>query len=147
VGYTSEDYLKGRDPVLEAILNMSPADKVFPMMQQVYNNTGFRQAVWVYHRFALDPRTNPEEVGAVEKEFGDFLLQQKKAEEAAAWYGYMSSQHKEEVWPLIGIAQAHLLNKDSQKAKEVLEKAIRLEPANKQAKDLLAILRKGQPNG
>ncbi|MHC2992866.1 hypothetical protein OB13_15230 [Pontibacter sp. HJ8] len=147
VGYTSEDYLKGRDPALETVLNMPPAGNVSTVMQQVYNNTGFKQAVWVYSRFALDSRTSPEEVRAVEKEFGDFLLQQKKAEEATAWYGYMSSQHKEEVWPMIGIAQAHLLNQDSQKAKAVLEKVIRLEPANQQAKNLLAAIRKGQPNG
>ncbi|WP_018476228.1 S41 family peptidase [Pontibacter roseus] len=147
VAYTSGDYLKGRDPALEAVLDMPLETSITKTIQQVYERAGFDQALWVYARFALDPRTDQEMVEPVEKEFGAYLLHLEKAEEAAGWYGYMGTLHKEAVWPMLGLAQAHLLSKEPQKAKAILEKAIQLEPANKQAKALLAAIRKGQSRG
>lgn len=142
VGYTSADYLAGKDPVLEAALQFSPDTGIASLMQEVYRQAGFESATWLYSRLLQDTHTNREEVAALEKTFGDFLLQHKKAEESAAWYSYISSLHKEAAWPLIGLAQAQLLGHDEQKARATLEKVIQLEPANRQAKALLATVKK-----
>lgn len=147
VGYTSADYLQGRDPVLEAVLAMSTTGTVASTMQQVYERAGFRSATWVYFRAVQDARANSEEIIQAEEKFGEYLLQTKKSPEAIAWYSHISSRHKEEAWPLVGLAKAHLLSDERQKATDTLEKAIRLQPANKQAKELLTTIKKRSSKG
>jgi hypothetical protein len=146
-GYTSANYLSGKDPALETVLRMPPASDLATLVQQVYQQAGFQSALWVYARQALDSRSDPQKVVAVEKDFGEYLLQNKKAEEATTWYGFVSGQHQEEVWPMIGLAQAHLLSQDAQKAEAILEKAIQLQPTNRQAKELLAAVKKRRFRG
>lgn len=147
VGYTSADYLAGRDPVLEAVLRLSPDTGIAGLMQEVHQQAGFGPATWMYSRFLQDSRTERDEVAELEKSFGDYLLQHKKAEESAAWYSYISSQHKAKAWPLIGLAQAHLLKQEAQKATAALERAIQLEPHNRQAKELLNTVKKQREKG
>ncbi|SIQ70373.1 hypothetical protein SAMN05421545_1131 [Pontibacter lucknowensis] len=147
VGYTSTDYLQGRDPVLEAVLAMPTTGTVASTMQQVYERAGFRSATWVYFRAVQDARANSEEITQAEEKFGEYLLQTKKSPEAIAWYSHISSRHKEEAWPLVGLAKAHLLSDERQKATDTLEKAIRLQPANKQAKELLTTIKKRSSKG
>ncbi|EJF11579.1 hypothetical protein [Pontibacter sp. BAB1700] len=78
VGYTSADYLQGRDPVLEAVLAMPTTGTVASTMQQVYERAGFRSATWVYFRAVQDARANSEEIIQAEEKFGEYLLQTKK---------------------------------------------------------------------
>lgn len=141
VGYTSRDYLAGRDPALEAVLQMPQNNTIANVMQQVYENAGFRAATWVYFRAVQDARADSEAVNQAEKSFGEFLLQAKKSPEAIAWYSHISGRHKEEAWPLVGLAKAHLLSEERQKAVAMLEKAIQLQPADKQAKELLSAIK------
>lgn len=147
VGYTSADYLAGRDPVLEAVLRLPSDTGIAGLMQEVHRQAGFEPATWMYSRLLQDTRASREEVAALEKTFGDYLLKHKRAEESAAWYSYISGLHKEEAWPLIGLAQAQLLSQDKQKAMATLERAIQLEPANRQAKELLATVKKQRSRG
>ncbi|MDX5419765.1 MAG: hypothetical protein LPK09_11165 [Hymenobacteraceae bacterium] len=142
VVYTSADYLAGKDPVLEAALRSSPEAGMAGVMQEVHQRAGFNPATWIYFRLVQDARTEPDSLLALEQAFGEYLLQHKRAEESAVWYSYIGSRHKEKAWPLIGLAQAQLLSHDAQKAAATLEKAIQLEPANKQAKELLVTVKK-----
>ncbi|EJF11578.1 hypothetical protein O71_02167 [Pontibacter sp. BAB1700] len=48
---------------------------------------------------------------------------------------------------MVGLAKAHLLSDERQKATDTLEKAIRLQPANKQAKELLTTIKKRSSKG
>src|SRR5690606_3086298 len=116
VGYTSADYLAGRDPALETVLRLAPDAGITKLLQEVHQQAGFEPATWMYSRLLQDTRTSRHDVAKLEKEFGDYLLQHKKGEESAVWYNYISGLYKEEVWPLIGLAQAHLLKQDTQKA-------------------------------
>ncbi|WP_299990149.1 S41 family peptidase [uncultured Pontibacter sp.] len=147
VGYTSTDYLAGKDPALEAVLQMPQNISIADVMQQVYEKAGFRSATWVYFRAVQDARADSEAIDQAEKNFGEYLLQAKKSPEAIAWYSHISGRYKEEAWPLIGLAKAHLLSEEPQKATVALEKAIQLQPANKQAKELLATIKKVPAKG
>lgn len=147
VGYTSRDYLAGRDPALEAVLQMPQNNTIANVMQQVYENAGFRSATWVYFRAVQDARADSEAVNQAEKSFGEYLLQANKSPDAIAWYSHISSRYKEEAWPLVGLAKAHLLSEERQKAVAMLEKAIQLQPADKQAKELLSAIKKMPSKG
>ncbi|MFD2512807.1 hypothetical protein ACFSRY_02905 [Pontibacter locisalis] len=147
VGYTSEDYLKGRDPALEAVLKLPADSDISTIMQQIYDQNGIMSAAWAYSRFILDARTSQPQIEKAEKDFGQYLLQKEKGKDAAIWYGEMSSLRKGTIWPLHGLAQAHLLNKETQKAEAVLEKILTLDPNNKQAKNLLSSIRKKKAQG
>jgi hypothetical protein len=142
VSYTSADYLAGKDPALEAVLRRTPDAGITQLLQEVHQQAGFGPATWMYSRLLQDTRTSRDDVAKLERDFGDYLLQHKKGEESAVWYTYVSGLYKEEAWPLIGLAQAHLLKQDSQKATAALERAIQLEPANKRVKELLATVKK-----
>ncbi|SIT88537.1 S41 family peptidase [Pontibacter indicus] len=142
VGYTSKDYLAGRDPALEAVLQLPYNNTVAGVMRQVYERAGFQSATWVHFRAVQDARADGEEISKAEKEFGEHLLLVRKSPEAIAWYSYISGRHKEEAWPLVGLAKAHLLGDEHQKAAVALEKAIQLQPTDSQAKELLAALKK-----
>ena len=142
VGYTSKDYLQGRDPALETVLAMPTTGNVASTMQQVYELAGFRSATWVHFRAVQDARANSKEINQAEEAFGEYLLQTKKSPEAIAWYSHVSNRHKEEAWPLVGLAKAHLLGDEPQKAVATLEKAIQLQPGNTKAKELLATIKK-----
>ncbi|MFD3002794.1 S41 family peptidase [Pontibacter toksunensis] len=141
VSYTSDDYLKGRDPALETVLKLPLSDNVGAVMQQVYEQNGFMPAAWVYTRFAWDSRANHSTVEAVEKAFGDYLLKQNKGEEAVIWYNSMGIQRKGTLWPYLGLAQAYLLLNDKEKVESILKKAIMLEPDNKQANEMLKAIK------
>jgi len=135
VAYTSAAYFKGQDPVLDAALTFKPGE-LSQLMSRVYEKSGFQNAFWLYYRYRNDSRYNPAALEATEQAFGQHLLQQKKAEDAVGWYGYVSSQRPKQVWPLLGLAEAQLLDNKHSNAAEAVSKVLALDPENEDARKL-----------
>ncbi|MBC5994906.1 tetratricopeptide repeat protein [Pontibacter cellulosilyticus] len=134
VAYTASTYFKGQDPVLDAALTFN--GNMADIVKAVFDKSGFNSATWTYIRYKNDSRYNAQVLETTEKEFGKHLLEQKKFNEAAGWYSYVSSLHPKEVWPLLGLAKAQLLNNKPIDARNTVEKALALNPDHKEVKEL-----------
>jgi tetratricopeptide (TPR) repeat protein len=130
---SSEDYRAGVDPVLKAALEYAPRRSLAEILSDALSKGGVESAVKAYREFRAEPVNKYAEVTDALLGAGQRLLNEKKPEQALAFFKLNAEANPHAYYAHFAVGEALLRMGDKEQAARNFEKALELNPKSYEA--------------
>ena len=139
--FSSEDYIHGRDPVMQAILNYSPQPPLINLMTDAITNNGVGEAIKIYNEYKNNKIHKYKRTENLLNQLGYELMNQKNYKDAIVIFELNTREHPQSsnVWD--SFAEAHMNNGNMDLAIKYYKRSLDLNPENNNAKEMLKKIR------
>ena len=142
VELSSEDYINGRDPVMQAILNYTPQPPLNNLMTDAFSTAGIVKAIKIYNEYKANETHKYKSTEALINRLGYQLMNQKNYKDAIVIFelNTMSYPQSANVWD--SYAEAYMNDGQTELAIIYYNKSLDLNPQNQNAINMIKKIKK-----
>ncbi len=134
---SSEDYINGRDPVMQAILNYKPQAPLNDLMADAYSTSGIDNAVKTYNEYKADETHKYQSTEALINRLGYQLMNQKNYKDAIVIFELNTMSYPQSANAWDSYAEAYMNEGQIELAIKYYNKSLDLNPQNQNAINMI----------